>query len=162
MTYNLTRLERDRDATMQRIKDDGIIMCFDKGEREKAKRLLYSVFRVLERELLESKLSLLYVYRQSEQSAKFSAYDGMCRIFGDNCKAAAIGLSVELLDGDQDYAAMVLIHEIAHMKYSGDDPRFFEYMDELIAKYNGATGAHVVNDYRENTGGKNETVRNGF
>ncbi len=149
---NIEQLKKNRSTALKLVEDEGIRICFDEVERERAKQFLLPLFRVFEKELTGGRLSLVYLYRQSEQRERFSWCDGQCNVFihpSGKRRIIAIGLSVELMSAPSDYAAMVFMHEMAHMRYNGKSPFFFLYMDRLISRYNKATGASVVNDYKE-------------
>ncbi len=149
---NIEQLKKNRSAALKLVEGEGIRICFDEVERERAKQFLLPLFRVFEKELTDGRLSLVYLYRQSEQKERFSWCDGQCNIFDHPSGSGyiiAIGLSVELMSAPRSYGEMVFLHELSHMRYNGRSPFFFPYMDRLISRYNKATGASVVNDYKE-------------
>lgn len=81
------------------------------------------VFFALREDIFTSDLSLVYLYRQSEQSDEFLEADGLCNISAEY-GTISIGISVEALKYDLDYSVMVLIHEITHLLCKGTSPTF--------------------------------------
>ena len=75
---DIEQLKKDRNKALQNVKADGIKFCFDPDEREKAKELFLPVMQVLQNDLKESSLSLIFIYRQSEQDGVFAECDGLC------------------------------------------------------------------------------------
>lgn len=89
-----------------------------------------------------SELSALYLFDENE--AERLQCDGQCSRFKDG--TTVIGLCVGIIE-EQEYATMVLLHEIAHLEYWKHDKVFHEYLDKLIKVYNSATGGTMKNDY---------------
>lgn len=143
----LDKLNSNHETALRYVHEQGIKICTDETERERAMLFLLPIFQVFYDEISHSSLSLIYLYRQSEQSAEFADFDGQCNISA-NCDTSAIGLSVELLHADNDYCVMVALHELAHLLQNGEE-NFFRVMDELVQKYNAATGSRIINDYSE-------------
>jgi len=143
----LDKLKNNHETALRYVHEQGIKICTDESERERAMLFLLPIFQVFYDEISRSSLSLIYLYRQSEQSVEFSEIDGQCNISAD-CDTSAIGLSVELLHADNDYCIMVALHELAHLLQNGEE-NFFRVMDELVQKYNSVTNSMIVNDYRE-------------
>ena len=139
-----------RDFAINAVQGEGIKICYDQEAREMLRIFLLPLVKVFHCEITESRLSLIYLYRQSEQIEKFSKCDGQCNIF-DVPPVAAIGLSIEMMQGEWEYAVMVFIHELTHLKYLGTDERFFPYMDELLKRFNDEMGTRITNDYKEST-----------
>lgn len=144
---NIDKLKNDHETALRYVHEQGIKICTDGSERERAMLFLLPIFQVFRDEISHSSLALVYLYRQSEQNAEFSEIDGQCNISAD-CDTSAIGLSVELLHADNDYCVMVALHELAHLLQNGEE-NFFRVMDELVQKYNTVTGSRIVNDYVE-------------
>lgn len=145
---DIEQLKKDRNKALQNVKADGIKFCFDPDEREKAKELFLPVMQVLQNDLKESSLSLIFIYRQSEQNGVFAECDGLC-FTADGENTAAIGISTELINGSREYFYLVALHEIAHLFLNNRDVGFFGTLDNLIRRFNEATGCNVVNDYAE-------------
>ena len=139
-----------RDFAINAVQGEGIKICYDQEAREMLRIFPLPLVKVFHCEITESRLSLIYLYRQSEQIEKFSKCDGQCNIF-DVPPVAAIGLSIEMMQGKWEYAVMVFIHELTHLKYLGTDERFFPYMDELLKRFNDEMGTRIANDYKEST-----------
>lgn len=84
------------------------------------------------------------VYLFDDEEAERLDIDGQCCRFKDG--TVAIGLYIGIMS-EPEYATMVLIHEIAHLKCWEHNKVFHEYLDELIGAYNKATGSTIENDY---------------
>ena len=145
---DIEQLKKDRNAALKKVKEDGIIFCFDPDERKKAKELFLPVMQVLQDDLKNSSLSLIFIYRQGEQKGVFAECDGLCFTAYDE-DVASIGISTELINGNREYAYMVILHEITHLLLNNQDVGFFGKLDNLIRRFNEATGCNVVNDYAE-------------
>lgn len=143
----LDKLKSNHETALRYVHEQGIKICTDASERERSMRFLLPIFQVFYDEISHSSLSLIYLYRQSEQSAEFADFDGRCYTSAD-CDTSSIGLSVELIHANPDYTTMVIIHELAHLLRVGDE-NFFRIMDELVQRYNSVTNSMIVNDYSE-------------
>ena len=84
------------------------------------------------------------VYLFDEAEADRLDSNGQCCRFDD--LTVTIGLFVGIMS-DTEYATLVLIHEIAHLKYWEHSTAYHAYLDELIEIYNKATGSMIENDY---------------
>lgn len=144
---NIDKIKNDHETALRYVHEQGIKICTDESERERAMLFLLPIFQVFREEISTSSLSLIYLYRQSEQSEEFADFDGRCYVSAD-CDTSSIGLSVELLHADNDYCVMVILHELAHLLRVGDE-NFFRIMDELVQRYNSATKSMIANDYSE-------------
>lgn len=102
---------------------------------------------------MRSSLSLVYVYDQREQPESISPNDGYSSVSErqtDGRRVASIGISIQALHRGDEYAVMVLLHELAHIlrSYPVDHGQeFHQTLDKLIVRYNVATGAKIENDY---------------
>ena len=149
---DIEQLKRDRDTALRLVKEGGIRLCFDMQERNKAKETFLPILRVFKDELSNSPLSLIFLYKESEQMGEFAYCDGLCCPFyneEENREFSAIGVSVELINGDPDFRDMVILHELTHLFYGQCEPGFFGLMDILIRRFNKATRRSIENDYYE-------------
>lgn len=87
-------------------------------------------------------IDALYLF--DEEEAERLNIDGQCCRFKDG--TVAIGLYVGIMD-KPEYATLVFIHEIAHLKYWKHNKAYHDYLDELIEEYNKRTGSAIENDY---------------
>ena len=63
-------------------------------------------------------------------------------------KYALIGISKSALDKGEEYALMVLLHELTHVLSRSDNRMIFHgLLDGMILELNSKTGLHVVNDH---------------
>lgn len=145
---DMEQLKCDKAKAYRFLAENGIQLCFDSDKMKLLKLLFTSIFFALREEIFTSNLSLVYLYRQSEQSDKFAGEDGLCNISVEY-ETTSIGISVEALEYDLDYAVMVLIHEITHLLCKGTSTDFFMRMDKLLYKYNRFTNSRICNDYLE-------------
>ena len=147
--YDMEKLKYNQHNAFRNLEENGIKVCFDENEQKLLKLIFTPIFLALRQEIFTSSISLVYTYRQSEQTEEFAAADGLCNISAEY-RTVSIGISVEALHSDPDYATMVLIHEITHsLCKKGTDPDFFMRMDRLLFKYNRLTKSKIRNDYSE-------------
>lgn len=142
------QLKRDKEKAYKFLTNNGIKPCFDSYDNKLLRLLFTPIFFALIDDIFTSDLSLVYLYRQSEQSDEFAEVDGLCNISVEY-GTTSIGISAEALEYDLDYAVMVLIHEITHLLCKGTSPDFFMRMDKLLHKYNRFTTSKICNDYME-------------
>lgn len=150
MKRTLRQIRIDQRIALKQVEKLGIKICCDPCERELAMCLFLPLLQIFGEEM--SDLSLIYLYWQDEQPEELQGIDGWCNTFihpATGRQICAIGLSLDALHCSLDYAVMVSIHELAHLKYAGDDCRFFPYMDKLLERYNRATDSDIQNDYVE-------------
>lgn len=156
---NLEQLRADGMRVLRWIKRQGVLMCCDSTEHERAKEFLLPVFRILEDTIRVTPLCAVYLYRQSDQPPTLRATSGtpMQDVDGiewvdvtpDRGRLHAIGLSAEALDRGREYFQFLFLHELAHVLCGGDHgPEFHACLDGFIARFNVATGASVKNDYQ--------------
>ena len=145
-------LWRDHKRALELVREQGIRICLDPAERELAKRIFTPLSAVFWPDLLCSCLSLVYVYDQGAQSPAVKKCDGYSSVSerqNDGRRVASIGISLQALHAEEDYAVLIFLHELCHVLY-GVPPhgrRFHQKLDLLIERYNRATGAAVSNDY---------------
>lgn len=87
-----------RDFAINAVQGEGIKIWYDQEAQEILRKFLLPLVKVFQQEIIESPLSLIYLYKQSEKLEPFSKCDGQCNIF-DVPPVAAIGLSVEMMQG---------------------------------------------------------------
>ena len=114
--------------------------------------------RLFMEEITRSPLCAMYCYRCSDQPESSPAFetDGYSS-WGTNgtLEIGSIGLAVEILHGDMDYAAFVWLHELAHLMVRDGHTDLFEAMlNELVEKYNSLIGTNLQNDYAEYAGNR--------
>ena len=155
---NLEQLRADGRRILRWIKRQGIVMCCDSIERERAKEFLLPVFRVLEDTIRAVPLCAVYLYRQSDQPPTLRTTSGTLMqdvdgiewvdVTPDRGNLHAIGLSVEALDRGEEYARMVFLHEFVHI-FCGREhgPEFHACLDGFIARLNVVIRDNIVNDY---------------
>lgn len=165
---NLDQLRTDGRRILRWIKRQGIVMCCDSIERERAKEFLLPVFRVLEDTIRAVPLCAVYLYRQSDQPLSLRTTYGTLKqtvdgiewvdVTPDRGSLHAIGLSVEALDIGEKYFQMLFLHELAHIFCGFEHSQeFHKSLDEFIDQFNRATGSDIVNDYQ----GLPETAQKG-
>lgn len=140
---------------LQEIKKQGYKPSYRKEDVELLKAVLLPVMAIFEYEIAE--LAAVFVYRQQEQTGEAKGADGITLWFSNPkiyATVFSVGVSVEALRAGEEYATMVFLHELAHVRVSTMDSeamphdRFFHsYLDKLIERYNQRTGKRIENDY---------------
>ena len=154
---NLPQLRADGQRVLRWIARQGVVMCNDPAERERAKSSLLPVFLALEDVIRPLPLVAAYVYRQKDQPPGLLTTDGtpMRSVDGiawvdvtpDKGKLHAIGLSCEALERGPGYTQFLFLHELTHVFGGGDhSTKFHKELDRLIAQFNQRTGGCLVND----------------
>lgn len=154
---NLPQLRDDGRRVLRWIARQGVVMCNDPAERERAKRSLLPVFLALEDVIRPLPLVTLYLYRQEDQPSDLLTTDGVPvqnvdgitwkDVTKDRGALHAVGLSCELLGRGPEHFQLVFLHELAHVLGGGDhSTKFHQELDRLIAQFNQRTGGHIVND----------------
>lgn len=101
-------------------------------------------------------ISLLYVYNQSQQQYEGGTTDDAVFWYyttPDNAVLYAIGVSTAAAAEGEKYLLLCILHELAHMKNlieSGNSNHrifFHTVLDNLIRKFNEATGRNIENDF---------------
>ena len=115
-------------------------------EREVVRRALKDMPRLFPDLLYRSGLRLIYLYEQREDQVNDAicwrdvTLDGRGTLF-------AIGIATWALEYPSHFQ-LLFLHELAHIATGGEhNACFCAYLDGLIAQFNGATGAQLVNDY---------------
>lgn len=68
-------------------------------------------------------------------------------VTGDRGELHAIGLSCEVLGCGPKYTRFLFLHELAHIFAGGEHgSEFHRQLDQLIGRFNAATGSSLVND----------------
>lgn len=154
------QLRADGRRVLRWIQRQGVIVCCDPTERERAGEYLLPAFRALEDIIRPVALVAVYLYRQTDQPPSLRTTDGTAMrnvdgiewkdVTGDRGELHAIGLSCEALKRGSEYTQFLFLHELAHVFGSGDHSlEFHQQLDRLIEQFNRYTGGHVVNDYCE-------------
>lgn len=113
-------------------------------ERVLFDRIARETVKTFPREAKAAALAYAFFYRQREQSERFRAFDGLSmNVGGHTC----IGVSDLALQRGADYAALIFLHELAHVVHKDHSEAFHRYLDRLISRYNQAAGRSVKNDY---------------
>lgn len=145
-------LRQDHDIALRLLDRQGLVRCTDQQWVAEAKRLFLPIVVALRETIMGSCLSLVYVYNQRQQPANLAKNDGYSSVSErqkDGRRVASIGVSVQALKRGEEYASLVLLHELTHVlkSYPVDHGvEFHRELDRLIAQYNQRTGGHVVND----------------
>ena len=154
----LEQLHANGRRVLRWIGRQGVIMCCDPSEQERARDILLPVFRALEDVIRPVPLVALYLYRQADQPLSLRTTDGVPMrdvdgiewkdVTRDRGELHAIGLSAEAMKEGPSYLQFLFLHELAHVFSSGEhSPGFHQQLDRLIEQFNRSTGGHIVNDY---------------
>ena len=155
---DLSQFRADGRRVLRWIARQGVVMCNDPAERERAKRSLLPVFLALEDVIRPLPLVAAYVYRQKDQPPGLLTTDGtpMRSVDGiawvdvtmDRGELHAIGLSCEALERGPEYFRFLLLHELCHVIFGGKHSRtFHQQLDRMIERFNQETGSRITNDY---------------
>lgn len=146
MKISRAQLEYEGRRTLKWIQQQGVIFYLGKPERERAKLYLRGMSRVFP-ELVEQ-LRSIYLYRQSEQSNTYSAYDGILWknvTLDGRGTLCAIGLSVEAVAQGPQYLQWLFIHELCHILApcapGTHSAEFHTAYQKLLQRYDKATGS---------------------
>ncbi len=137
----------EKQLMLQKVRAEGII---PEEQPSKAQELL-DIIANIAIPLMEKKpdarmLKLVYAYKQSRQNSKYRESDGICNNHKD--MTTSIGISVEILNGDPEYAAFVFMHELMHMQYYEHSTiQFHQALDRIIQRFNQVTKSNIKNDY---------------
>lgn len=130
------------------VQSQGQEICHDTKENQQLSVLLDElrpIFPEIEQ------VHAWFTYRQANQPPPLSEHDGElwkdCTL--DVGTLYAIGISLEALDAGHDYGVLVILHELTHVLLDGGehDRHFHSVLNDLLDRYNRATGQSVKNDY---------------
>lgn len=153
---NSAELQRDHDAALRLIRKQGVVFADDHEAKAKARETLAKVFVAMPDVIFNSCLSLVYVYSMDEQPPVISKNDGYSSIsehLPDGRQVASIGISTQALSCGPEYAAFIVMHELAHVTVNwqfvkGQHGGIFHFwLDMLIRRYNDFHHATIENDY---------------
>lgn len=155
---DLLQLRADGRRILRWIVRQGVVMCCEPTEQERARDILLPAFRALEDVIRPVPLVALYLYRQADQppslrttsGAPMQDVDGIewKDVTGDRGELHAIGLSCEALGRGPECTQFLFIHELTHIFGGGEhSPAFHRQLDRLIKQFNQHTGGHLANDY---------------
>lgn len=137
-----------REQILDRLRGEGLVLADDPCALARLEGFLHRVKLALPGNALDD-LDTIFVFRESDQREEFQGADGWLWWFDGMGKTRfALGVSIEVLEGDQNYAVLVVLHELAHLR-SGQPHNacFSGCLDVLINQYNKATGEGIENDY---------------
>lgn len=147
-------VQRDHDTARRFVIEQGIVISNDPQYSEKARSAFTKIALALRDVLFVSSLRFVYVYDIDCQPAGIdtSHSDGYAKnhVNTNGRRISSIGISTQALDYSEDYAIMVLIHELAHVTVKGyhdHDDVFYAWMDRLLKAYNDYHGTEIENDY---------------
>ncbi|MGN1230560.1 MAG: hypothetical protein ACI4TP_01550 [Anaerotignum sp.] len=108
---------------------------------------------------LFDKISVLYVYDQNEQRySDGKTADAIFWYYGtpDYDVLFAVGISTTAASLGERYTLLCVLHELSHLKMmlegkveegDGHSSTFHHVLDNMISKFNKATGRNIENDY---------------
>ena len=165
---DLSLLLEDKRVAMNELDKLGMVISDDLEANAALRRVFTSVFMVFSDCIMEcGTLSLVYTYSQIIQPPELAKNDGFSSTsehLGDGRRVSSIGVSVEALRYSEEYAAMIILHELTHVLISGNhdhDEEFHRFLDDLVEKYNNRYGTDLQNDYfgLVTVGGRSEDKR---
>lgn len=149
-------LQRDHDAALCLIRQQGIIFASDPAAKAQAREITAKVFLALPDVIFSSILSLVYLYDMDRQPPAVSKSDGYASVserLPNGRKVASIGISTQALQSGPEYATLVFLHELTHVTIpaklvEGEHGGAFHFwLDQLIARFNKYHGSTIINDY---------------
>lgn len=155
---DLHQLRADGQRVLHWIRQQGVVMCCEPTEQERARDILLPAFRALEDVIRPLPLVSVYLYRQTDQPSSLRTTSGtpMRNVDGiewvdctpDRGNLHVIGLSCEALGRGSEYTQFLFLHELAHIDGGGEhSPAFHQQLDRMIELFNQRTGSRIVNDY---------------
>lgn len=151
---NKDTLEREHRLARKLVEDQGIVISKDAAAYELARAAFAKVAIAEQNFLFPSTLRLVYVYDMDEQPKEHEisnsdGFSGVSEKMEDGKRVSSIGISIQALQKSEEYAALIFLHELAHVVSHGrkHDKLYHVLLDMMIAQYNDHHGTHVVNDY---------------
>ena len=153
-----TTLQRDHDTALRLIQQQGVVFASDPAAKAQVREILAKVFVAMPDVVFNSFLSLVYTYDMNQQPPAISESDGYSSVSeksGDGRKVASIGISIQAMQHGPDYAALIAMHELAHITVNGrlvsgqHGGAFHLWLDMLIRRYNDYHYTNIKNDYCE-------------
>ena len=149
------RLILDGYIARRELRKKGVVISEDINEYKRFRRLARKVIPTVWPELRKNgELACLYLFSQSEQTGERESHDGYAFRSLDTITGrgiCSVGLSIEALKAGEDYAALVLLHELAHVLFwepgEGHGAEYHRTLDGMIDCYNRQTGSSIKNDY---------------
>lgn len=138
---------------LNEVRKQRIVINTDEQELNCARETFRNINTVFFRDLLKSRLALIYLYDIEKQppDSVIGISDGFATTRINKASGVcirSIGISLQALHKSKEYAVMVFLHELTHIfGYDEHDAAFHKFLDKLISRYNKATGENVVNDY---------------
>lgn len=153
---DLDMLQRDHDVALHLIQQQGVIFADDPVAKGQAREILARIFLAMPDVVFDSCLSLLYIYDMGAQPPAISGSDGYSSVserLPDGRKVASIGISTQAIKRSSEHAALIVMHELAHVTVnsrlvSGQHGGAFHiWLDALLRRYNSYHHTHIENDY---------------
>ena len=141
----------------QLVLKDGIRLSKDVECWKQLRKLWHAVYRVFGTELEDSSLAYIYAYclPPEDSDSIASNTDGLSNKYveqSNRYKISTIGICETCLRKEEDYQIFVMLHEFAHVlsddnggDVSSHGKQFQETLDDLIERYNEATGSEIIN-----------------
>lgn len=157
---NLEEMQQDHDTALRLIRQQGVVFADDPTAKEQARELFINIFVALPDVVFGSTLALIYIYDMDEQPSDIAGSDGYSSISehqSDGRKVSSLGVSLQALQAGEDYATMILLHELAHITVNESlvtgqhGGAFHLWLDALIRQYNQCHGTDVQNDYAQDS-----------
>ena len=120
------------------------------------RKLWHMVYRVFGQEIEDSSLAYIYVFTLPDDAEiTEEKTDGLSNRFvnqSNKYSISTIGICDTCFGQEEDYQIFVMLHEIAHVicsdngtDMSSHGRQFQETLDDLIERYNEATGREIIN-----------------
>lgn len=136
---------------LEYLKTQGVVFHSDKQILKLIQEYFAEVSAIFPE--ISKNLSVVFCYDQSEQNEKAMQNSDAIFWYHTPCGEEtiyAIGISVSAIAQGKEYTLLCILHEIAHM-YDFRNGRhgiaFHSCLDNLIYRFNSATGKSIKNDY---------------
>jgi len=136
------------------VEQQGLIINDDNSDYQRdLTRVFEKAYSLFGAKFTECGFVYLYTWQQSvqrvEKFCRVDGYSSFSRNYETGERVSSIGVACEAIGRGEDYIALLLLHELAHLllPQEGHGKYFHAELDDLIAQYNARFGSHVQNDY---------------
>lgn len=137
------------EKTLAYAEQQGAVICNDPAEKQRLANYIAPVAAVFPE--LVSRLAGVYPYYMRDQGGDLlPECDGISWKYHDNQTGSTVflvGISIDGMDADAEYAAFLFLHELAHTVTGPEhNTAFHDQLNSMIKAYNQANGANIAND----------------
>ena len=132
------------------VEENGVTASFSQKYLNLAKEYLRDACNVFREEILQTHISLIYVF-SPKQCFPIDGFSSDMKDKKRHDTYQAIGIGTNALDHGRCYSIFVFLHELTHLQFThiqggnDHDAAFQNHLDKLLWKYWKATGEAVPN-----------------